>query len=122
MKRKADDEESESQKSEAESGAEEEEEIIDIDFDFFDPREIDFHGLKSLLRQTFSQDAEQFDLSAIADAIIAQPHIGSIVKVDDSTDPYAVMTVLGLKLEIAAPMFKMLTDELTWATEEVSQE
>ncbi|KAJ3072337.1 Mss4p nuclear export [Podochytrium sp. JEL0797] len=73
-----------------------EEELIDVDFDFFDPKEIDFHGLKSLIKQTVANDAEQFDISGLADLIIARPHLGSVVKVDDSTDPYAVMTVLSL--------------------------
>ncbi|KAI9331201.1 p21-C-terminal region-binding protein-domain-containing protein [Obelidium mucronatum] len=49
-------------------------ELIDVDFDFFDPKEIDFHGLKSLFKQT-------------------------VVKVDDSQDPYAVTTVLNLVAE-----------------------
>ncbi|KAJ3122823.1 Mss4p nuclear export [Physocladia obscura] len=72
------------------------EEIIDVDFDFFDPKEIDFHGLKTLLKQTVSNDHELFNLSALADRIIAQPHLGSVVKVDNSDDPYAVMTIISI--------------------------
>ncbi|KAJ3238825.1 Mss4p nuclear export [Chytriomyces hyalinus] len=75
---------------------EDDQEIIDVDFDFFDPKETDFHGLKTLAKQTFSNDADEFDLSGIADGIIAQPYLGSVVKADGAADPYAIMTVLGM--------------------------
>ncbi|KAI9324138.1 p21-C-terminal region-binding protein-domain-containing protein [Zopfochytrium polystomum] len=76
--------------------------LIDVDFDFQDISQIDFHGLKSLIRQAFvgTEVAETVDLSGIADAIIengANGGVGTVVKVDDATDPYAVMTVLSFK-------------------------
>ncbi|KAJ3217247.1 Mss4p nuclear export [Dinochytrium kinnereticum] len=115
MKRKEQEQElvsqDEEERDEKEASEKEEDEIIDVDFDFFDPREIDFHGLKSLLRQTFLYDADRFDLSGMADAIISQPHIGSIVKVDDSTDPYAVMTILSF--ETHSILLKSLADYLS---------
>ncbi|KAJ3097928.1 hypothetical protein HDU97_004464 [Phlyctochytrium planicorne] len=118
MKRKAKEEstnppsDNEEEEKEAEDEAgEDSEDIIDVDFDFFDPREIDFHGLKSLLRQTFLQDAERFNLSDMADAIIAQPHIGSIVKVDDSTDPYAVVTALSFTHTSLKPLADYLIEK-----------
>ncbi|KAI8611448.1 p21-C-terminal region-binding protein-domain-containing protein [Chytriomyces sp. MP71] len=74
----------------------EDQELIDVDFDFFDPKEIDFHGLKTLVKQTFANDADEFDVSGIADAILAQPWLGSVVKADGADDPYAVMTTLSL--------------------------
>ncbi|KAI6871704.1 hypothetical protein KC318_g19554, partial [Hortaea werneckii] len=61
------------------NNSEEEEEeddasIINIDFEWFDPRpEIDFHGLKMLLRQLFDVDNDLFDLSELTDMILAQP-------------------------------------------------
>ncbi|KAJ3207250.1 Mss4p nuclear export [Entophlyctis luteolus] len=70
-------------------------EIIDVSFDFFPPAEIDFHGLKTLLKQTFAADHELFNLSALADRIIASPDVGSVVKPDGADDPYAIMCVLG---------------------------
>ncbi|TPX58566.1 hypothetical protein SpCBS45565_g07966 [Spizellomyces sp. 'palustris'] len=71
---------------------------VDVDFEFFDPKPIDFHGLKSLLRQTFSNDAELINISSLADIIISQPAVGSTVKVDDEQDPYALMTVINLDI------------------------
>ncbi|KAJ3043040.1 Mss4p nuclear export [Rhizophlyctis rosea] len=86
------------------SGSEDEKEdldqtTVDVDFEFFDPKPIDFHGLKSLLRQTFSNDTKQIDISGLADVIIEQSAVGTMVKVDDGTDPYAVLTVVGLNGE-----------------------
>lgn len=60
-----------------------EDETVDVDFEFFDPKGIDFHGIKSLLSQTLSTDAELVNLSLIADLIISQPAIGSCVKVNE---------------------------------------
>lgn len=77
--------------------------MLDVDFEWFDPAEIDFHGLKLFLRQLFDADNDLFDLSALADLIISQPALGSTVKVSDDedtatkdTDPYAFLTVLNL--------------------------
>jgi protein BCP1 len=70
--------------------------MIDVEFEWFNYKpEIDFHGVKSLLRQLFDVDNQLFDVSALADLILSQPTIGSTVKVDgDETDPYAFLTIL----------------------------
>ena len=69
-----------------------------MEFEWFDPQpENDFHGIKTLLRQLFDGDAASFDLSALTDLILAQPLLGSTVKVDgNETDPWAFLTVLNL--------------------------
>jgi protein BCP1 len=70
--------------------------MVDVDFEWFnfDP-EIDFHGVKSLLRQLFDVDANLFNMSAMADLVLSQPTIGSTVKVDGKeTDAYAMLTAL----------------------------
>jgi protein BCP1 len=72
--------------------------VVNVDFEWFnfDPQ-IDFHGVKSLLRQLLDVDSQLFDLSAIADLIVEQKTIGSTVKVDDqANDAYAFLTVLNL--------------------------
>ncbi|TPX33435.1 hypothetical protein SeLEV6574_g08378 [Synchytrium endobioticum] len=77
-------------------------EVIDIIFDFFDPKEVDFHGLKSLLSQTFGTTNNDTDvhhsisIPDLANLIISQPHIGSTVKAEEQLDPYAVVTVINL--------------------------
>ncbi|PHH60946.1 hypothetical protein CDD81_1003 [Ophiocordyceps australis] len=70
--------------------------MVDVEFEWFnfDP-DIDFHGVKSLLRQLFDVDANIFDMSALANLVLSQPTIGSTVKVDGkATDAYAMLTVL----------------------------
>ena len=73
--------------------------ILDVEFEWFDPQpEFDFHGIKTLLQQLFDVDAQLFDLSAVTDLILAQPLVGSTVKVDgNETDPYAFLSVLNLQ-------------------------
>ncbi len=73
--------------------------MLDVEFEWFDPQpEYDFQGLKILLRQLFDVDAQAFDLSALADLILAQPLLGSTVKVEgNETDPYAFLTILNLR-------------------------
>ena len=72
--------------------------VLDVDFEWFDPQpEFDFHGIKTLLQQLFDVDAQLFDLSALTDLILAQPTLGSTVKVDgNETDAYAFLSVLNL--------------------------
>ncbi|PHH76806.1 hypothetical protein CDD82_3796 [Ophiocordyceps australis] len=70
--------------------------MVDVEFEWFnfDP-DIDFHGVKSLLRQLLDVDASLFDMSALANLVLSQPTIGSTVKVDGkATDAYAMLTVL----------------------------
>jgi len=90
--------------------------MLNVDFEWFDPSEIDFHGLKLLLRQLLDADADLFDLSALSDLIISQPTLGSTVKVSDDattdtkdTDPYAFLTILNLH----AHREKEVTQQLT---------
>jgi len=78
------------------SDSDEDMDIVNVDFELFnyDPQ-IDFHGVKTLLRQLFDTDAQLFDLSALSDLIIEQNTIGSTCKVDDkANDAYAFLTVL----------------------------
>ncbi len=73
--------------------------VLDVDFEMFDPQpDHDFHGIKTLLRQLFDADAQVFDLSALTNIILAQPLLGSTVKVEgNETDPYAFLTVLNIR-------------------------
>ncbi|KAL2153399.1 hypothetical protein VTH82DRAFT_4554 [Thermothelomyces myriococcoides] len=74
--------------------------IVNVDFELFnyDP-EIDFHGVKTLLRQLLDVDAQLLDLSSLSDLIIQQNTIGSTCKVDGkANDAYAFLTVLNLQV------------------------
>ncbi|KZF19390.1 hypothetical protein L228DRAFT_271204 [Xylona heveae TC161] len=97
-----------------ESGSDEDTEMVNVEFEWFDPHpDHDFHGIKTLLRQLFDNDALLFDLSALTDLILAQPLLGSTVKVDgQETDPYAFLSVLNLHEHQNKPVVKDLTNYL----------
>ncbi|KAJ1666758.1 Mss4p nuclear export [Coemansia sp. RSA 1813] len=86
---------------------------VDVDFEFFEPTEIDFHGMKSLLKSSFGDDAQDFDISGLADIILEQGEIGSTVKVDgEDSDPYALLTVVDLNRNSEKPVVLQLKDYL----------
>jgi len=100
------------------SGDDEDVDMVDVEFEWFNMKpEIDFHGIKSLLRQLFDVDAQLFDISAFADLILSQPTIGSTVKVDgDETDPYAFLTILNMQEHRDKPVMQSLINYLTQKT------
>ena len=73
--------------------------VVNVEFEWFNfDAEIDFHGTKTLLRQLLDVDASLFDVSGLADCILAQSTIGSTVKVDGkANDAYALLTALSLR-------------------------
>lgn len=89
--------------------------MLDVEFEWFDPLpEIDFHGIKTLLQQLFDVDAPLLDLSALTDLILAQPLLGSTVKVDGKeTDAYAFLSVINLHTHKDKPFIQVLTQYLT---------
>ncbi|KXX83409.1 Protein BCP1 [Madurella mycetomatis] len=102
-------------KHEDESSDDEDMEIVNVDFELFnyDPQ-IDFHGVKTLLRQLFDADAQLFDLSGLSDLIIEQNTIGSTCKVDDkANDAYAFLTVLNLQEHRAKQPIAQLIEYLS---------
>ncbi|KAG5912818.1 Mss4p nuclear export [Claviceps sorghi] len=99
------------------TGDEEDFDMLDVEFEWFnfDPT-IDFHGVKSLLRQLFDVDAGLFNISALADLILSQPSIGSTVKVDGKEhDAFVMLTVLNAfvhrEKEPVNDMLKYLTEK-----------
>lgn len=88
--------------------------MINVEFEWFNMKpDVDFHGLKSLIRQLLDVDSVLFDVSALADLVLSQPTIGSTVKVDgDETDPYAFMTVLNMHEHREKPVIKALNEYL----------
>ncbi|KJZ79805.1 Protein BCP1 [Hirsutella minnesotensis 3608] len=96
------------------SGDDEDFDMVDVEFEWFnfDP-EIDFHGIKSLMRQLFDVDGTLFDMSALADLVLSQPTIGSTVKVDGKeTDPYAMLTALNIQEHRGKEPMKRIADYL----------
>lgn len=73
--------------------------MVNVDFEWFNfDTEIDFHGIKGLLRQLFDVDSQLLDMSALTDIITSNNTIGSTVKVDSkANDAYAFLTALNLR-------------------------
>lgn len=86
--------------------------MVNVEFEWFNFKpEIDFHGVKSLIRQLLDVDSQLFDVSALSDLILSQPTVGSTVKVDgEETDPYAFLTILNLHEHKDKQAVKELTD------------
>ncbi|KAJ2559945.1 Mss4p nuclear export [Coemansia sp. RSA 1933] len=96
-----------------ENSADEEGSMVDVEFEFFEPTEIDFHGMKSLLKSSFGDDAQDFDISGLADLILEQGEIGSTVKTDgEDSDPYALLTVVDLTKHKQVPVVRQIKDYL----------
>lgn len=87
---------------------------MNVEFEWFNFKpEVDFHGIKSLIRQLLDVDAQLFNLSELADLILSQPTIGSTVKVDgEDTDAYAFLTILNLHEHREKPVIKDLAKYL----------
>lgn len=56
--------------------------IIQVDFEGRNPVDADFHGIKQLLQQLFLK--AHINLSELADLIIGQNYVGSVVKVHNN--------------------------------------
>ena len=72
---------------------------ITVDFAFFDPRPIDFKSVRRLLERLVVGE-EGFPLSSLAEDVIAQRVVGTMVKVpgDGLDDAYAFATLLPMAL------------------------
>lgn len=92
--------------------------IVNVDFEWFNFKsDIDFHGVKSLVRQLLDVDNQLFDLSALTDLIIKENTIGSTVKVDgEDTDAYAFLTILNLHEQREQKVIKDLTQYIVSKT------
>ncbi|KAF8854196.1 hypothetical protein BDZ45DRAFT_677084 [Acephala macrosclerotiorum] len=86
--------------------------MVNVEFEWFNFKpDIDFHGVKSLIRQLLDVDSQLFDVSGLADLILSQTTLGSTVKVDgEETDPYAFLTILNLREHEEKKVIKDLTE------------
>jgi len=86
------------------------EEEIQVDFEFFDPKEMDFHGLKTLLVSYL--DGAEYNSGELCDLIINQPTVGTVIKTElDAEDPLGVLTVFPLDLYKSSQALKQV---LAW--------
>ena len=76
--------------------------LVDVEFEFqnLDPK-VDYHGLKSLVRQLFDVDTQLIDSNAITDYMLSQPWLSATVKSEsegeaEESDPWAFLSCLDL--------------------------
>lgn len=74
---------------------------VDVSFDFFDPTPADAAALRTLLAATAGETS--LDARAVADAVVAQTRVGTVVKVSDGDAAVAFVTALALGSH--APLF-----------------
>lgn len=86
------DSDSDEDDSSDEEGGEKKPEEINVDFEFYDPKPIDFLGLKMLLGTWL--DGLEFDCSGLCDALIAQSTVGMVLKTEEAGDPIGVLSCL----------------------------
>lgn len=70
------------------------EEELNLDFAFFDPKPEHFNSVKTLLNGYL--EGISFKSSQLADLVINQLHIGTMVGVEDSPDVFGFVTILNV--------------------------
>lgn len=113
MKRKVDD--SDIDVSDTDSETEQVgEEIVNVDFDFFDLNpDVDFHATKTFLTQLFGDDAQEMDISGLADIILAKNSVGTTIKTDGKeSDPFALLSVVNMNTHAKDASIKKLVKYL----------
>lgn len=80
--------------SDDDEGSEDETGQISVEFLFNDPRPIDYKSVRRLCERYLPGEEDSFNVSEMADAIIAQQAVGTMIKVTDDDDVYAFATIL----------------------------
>lgn len=106
--------------SEQESGGED---MVDVDFDYFDINpDVDFQACRNFLRQLLGEDSVKFDISALADLVLKDNHIGSTVKTDGKEgDPFSLISVVNVNENLSKPCLQKLVSYLFERTSGLSE-
>ncbi|KAK8792656.1 hypothetical protein JH06_4093 [Blastocystis sp. subtype 4] len=71
--------------------------MINVEFEFSDPKEEHFKSIRNFSRYLFLGTAKDVDFSPLADAVVKQVEVGSMVQVSGEDDVYAFLTLLNLQ-------------------------
>merc|ERR1711963_58361 len=82
-----DEEEEESEAGDAEDESGEESGDVDVDFEFYDPKEDDYHSVGDFLKNGTWQFAPQLNYAEMADSVVGQGNIGTLIKSGNEKDP-----------------------------------
>ena len=92
----------EEKKSDDEDDGDEAQEV-QVDFEFYNPSDIDYLSVKNYCRALLANVAGNLDLAPVLAQAILDADVGSVVKCEGYTDALAVITVLPLWGDKAAP-------------------
>ena len=82
---------------ESESEEDDDVDLINVDFEFSDPKEAHFKSVRNLLRYLLLGSGKEIDLSPLAEAVVNQVELGSVVQLNGEEDAYAFLTLLHLQ-------------------------
>jgi hypothetical protein len=85
----------EAETSDSDTGASDHSQI-NINFEFADPQPIHYKSVRRLLEHYLPGAEATFDVSGMANAIVDQSVVGTMVQVEDDLDVYAFATILPL--------------------------
>jgi len=87
---------------------------VNVDFIFSDPRPIDFKSVRRLLERYLPGEEGSFPVGSLADDVIGQRVVGTMVKVVDDglDDSYAFSTILPLSLYSQKDWFRSVKSYL----------
>ena len=80
-----------------ESDSSDDDGMITVEFVFVDPSPIDYKSVRRLL-ESYLPNVKTFNASAMSEVVIAQVQLGTMVKVKDDLDCYAIATIINLGL------------------------
>ena len=94
-------------------GSADDSDVVDVDFDFVDPRPIHFKSVRRLLTHYLPGEEARFDSTGLADLIVGQASVGTIVASgEEPDDAYAFATVLNLERHAEQPCIKAIAKYL----------
>lgn len=76
--------------------ANKEENLVNVDFSFSDPQENQFHSIKQFLTRYLPGMEQSFPSSQLAEVIVKQASVGTMVTTEESPDAYAFITAVNM--------------------------
>ncbi|TDH68219.1 hypothetical protein CCR75_004489 [Bremia lactucae] len=86
--------------------------IVDVDFLFLDPRESHYHSVKQFLL-AYLPPSQPLDVSGLANAIVRQVTVGTMVCAEGEDDIYGFVTTLNMKRYVTETSFQQILQYVT---------
>lgn len=96
------------------------EEEVEVDIELFNPKAEDFHGIKALVEGLLGGAA--FNVSSLADAVIAQNVVGTVIKSGEDEQPIGVTSLLNVERYQDLEAMQQIKAHLISCSDAVSRE